>query len=50
MNDDFQFRIRLFKKYLDRFTPEELKKRLNLQDWEYDYARRKSGICSEDNK
>ena len=46
--DDFDFKIRLFRKYLGRFTPEELKKRLNLKDWEYEYARRKSGICAGD--
>ena len=50
MKSDFNFRISLFKKYLNKFKPEELKKRLNLEDWEYEYARRKSGLCDKDNK
>ena len=46
MKDELHHKLGLFKKYRDKFSTEELKKRLGLKEWEYEYIARKSGVRS----
>ncbi len=41
MKDEFTHKISLFKRYRETFGEEEMRKRLGLKDWEYEYIRKR---------